>query len=149
MSSTRHRRNPPQRDAYDPATSADDPAARPDVRLLDLLLQVSLDARHSALHFSVDAMEGGRVTAEASGGPTVLLRAPADALQAFVERLKLLANFGPEHTPPAEGVIPVSHAGTPVVLRLVTTAGPEGQELVRLEFDWPIPTPETPASPRD
>jgi len=137
MSSIRHRRSSSPRETYDPAHSADDPGARPAVRLLDLLLQVSLDAHHSALHFSVDDTDGGRVTAEAAGGPTVLLRAPAEALLAFVERLKLLADLDPAHTPPAEGLIQVSHGGAPVQLRVQTIVAVDGREQVRLAFDWP------------
>jgi hypothetical protein len=136
MAPTRHRRSSPGRSPYDPTTSADDPAARPAVRLLDLLLQVSLDAGHTSLHFVPEGPETGKVTAHADGSTRVLLQSPADAIGAFIERLRQLAEWPGDAASPARGFIHIQQGSQPLVLRLTIAPTAIGLESATLELGW-------------
>jgi hypothetical protein len=135
MAPTRHRRSSPGGAPYDPTISAEDPAARPAVRLLDLLLQVSLDAGHTSLKFVLEDREMGLVTANANGTSRVLLRSPADAIQAFIERLRELAEWSRD-TSSQVGFIHIKQGSQPLALRLTIGPSPLGLESATLELGW-------------
>ncbi len=142
MAPTRHRRVSSGRAAYDPTTSADDPSARPTVRLLDLLLQVSLDAGHTSLQFRTEAPDAGLVVANADGETRVLLRTTAEAVQSFVERLKGLAEWPGGEAP--VGYIHIKQGSPPLALRLTLSGSGTEAESAMLELGWED-EPGTPA----
>jgi hypothetical protein len=83
----------------------------------------------------VEDRETGLVTANANGASRVLLRSPADAIQAFIERLRQLAEW-PTDASSRVGFIHIRQGSQPLALRLTMAPSPLGMESAILELGW-------------